>query len=148
MQSQHQRETTRNLDGAISMSSPVAGNAGDCCTNRTGRLLDTGITSGTTWGVWCSSTGASRSDFTLKEVGQLLRPHEAVAGSPARRGAGKVGELNSIVRLGQEKLQSIEEKVESLQWMKKQLRSVILDLKSRRGSVCPASKTGPRVHSA
>jgi MerR family transcriptional regulator, copper efflux regulator len=89
---------------------------------------------------WCQPLG-----FTLKEVRQLLQLHAAVARLPAGNRGTKPKELKSIVRMGEEKLASIEEKVRLLAGMKKQLRSVIQELRGRQGLICPASsKPGVR----
>jgi DNA-binding transcriptional MerR regulator len=84
---------------------------------------------------WCQPLG-----FTLKEVRQLLRLHAAVANLPAGHRTQKPRELESIVRMGEEKLASIEEKVKLLKGMEKQLRCVIQELRGRQGLVCPAAK--------
>jgi DNA-binding transcriptional MerR regulator len=89
---------------------------------------------------WCQPLG-----FTLKEVRQLLRLHTAVANLPKGRGSRKPSELESIVKMGQEKLASIEEKMRLLNRMGKQLQSVIQELQRRRVPVCPASKPRGRV---
>jgi DNA-binding transcriptional MerR regulator len=91
---------------------------------------------------WCQPLG-----FTLKEVRQLLRLHMAVANLPARRGGRRPSELESIVKMGEEKLASIEEKVKLLKKMRKQLRSVIQELQGWRVPVCPASNPRSRVRS-
>jgi DNA-binding transcriptional MerR regulator len=90
---------------------------------------------------WCQPLG-----FTLNEVRHLLRLHSAVASLPAGAGARKSRELESIVRMGEEKLASIDEKVKLLKGMEKQLRSLIQELRGRQGLVCPASK--PRGRSS
>lgn len=91
---------------------------------------------------WCQPLG-----FTLQEVRQLLRLHVAVASLPARRGGRQPSELESIVRMGEEKLASIETKMKLLKKMRMQLRSVIQELQVRRVPVCPASKPRSRVPS-
>jgi MerR family copper efflux transcriptional regulator len=84
---------------------------------------------------WCQPLG-----FTLKEVRQLLQLHTAVASLPAGRPGHKPRELESIVRMAEEKLASVEEKAKLLKKMGKQLRSVIQELQNRQAPVCPASK--------
>jgi DNA-binding transcriptional MerR regulator len=91
---------------------------------------------------WCQPLG-----FTLKEVRQLLRLHAAVAKLPARRRGAKPSELESIVRMGQEKLASIEQRVKLLKRMSEQLRTIIGELQGRQVPVCPASKSQGRVSS-
>jgi DNA-binding transcriptional MerR regulator len=89
---------------------------------------------------WCQPLG-----FTLKEVRQLLRLHTAVANLPKGRGGRKPSELESIVKMGEEKLASIEENMTLLKRMGKQLRSVIEELQRRQVPVCPAPKPRGRV---
>lgn len=91
---------------------------------------------------WCQPLG-----FTLKEVRQLLRLHAAVANLPAGRGARKPSEIESIVRMGKEKLANIEERVKLLKKMSRQLRAVIQELQNRQEPVCPASKPRSRTPS-
>jgi MerR family transcriptional regulator, mercuric resistance operon regulatory protein len=84
---------------------------------------------------WCQPLG-----FTLKEVKQLLQLHTTLTYLPAARIRRKSKELSSIVHMAEEKLASIEEKINSLRTMKKQVRSTIDELQGRQGPVCPASK--------
>jgi MerR family Zn(II)-responsive transcriptional regulator of zntA len=84
---------------------------------------------------WCQPLG-----FTLNEVRQLLRLHAAVAELPKGPGIRKPSEIVSIVRIGEEKLASIEQKVKLLKKMGRQLRAVIQELQGRQVPVCPASK--------
>lgn len=105
------------------------------------RIYDHGDLDSLVFIKWCQPLG-----FTLKEVQQLLHLHAAVAGSLARPRAGKPRELESIVRMGEEKLASIEEKVKRLKGMRKHLRMVIQELCGKQGLVCPASK--PRVRNS
>ena len=90
---------------------------------------------------WCQPLG-----FTLKEVRQLLQLHAVVASLPAKNGGKKPRELESIVRMGEEKLVSIDEKLKLLEGMKKHLRLVIQKLRGQQGLVCPASN--PRVRNS
>jgi MerR family transcriptional regulator, copper efflux regulator len=90
---------------------------------------------------WCQPLG-----FTLKEVRQLLQLHAAVANRPTGRGARKPSEIESIVRMGKDKLANIEERMKLLKKMGRQLQAVIQELQDRQEPVCPASK--PRSRSA
>jgi DNA-binding transcriptional MerR regulator len=105
------------------------------------RIYDRGDLDSLVFIKWCQPLG-----FTLNEVRQLLHLHEAVAGSLAGRRAGKPRELESMVRMGEEKLVSIEEKVKLLKGMGKHLRLIIQELRGQQGLVCPASK--PRVRNS
>jgi hypothetical protein len=76
-------------------------------------------------------------------VGIYIAGGSAVAAAACSNRKPK--ELESIVRMGEEKLVSIEDKVRLLTGMKKQLRSVIQELRGRQGWICPASsKPGVR----
>jgi DNA-binding transcriptional MerR regulator len=83
--------------------------------------------------------------FTLKEVSQLLQLHRAVASLPAARVGRDSNELQSIIRMAEEKLVNIAEKLKSLKSMGKQLTSVIKRLQEQPEPVCSASK--PRTRS-
>jgi DNA-binding transcriptional MerR regulator len=84
---------------------------------------------------WCQPLG-----FTLKEVKQLLQLHAALAHLPARQIRRRSGQLISIVRMAEEKLATIEQKIASLRAMKKQVASTIKQLQGGPDPVCPASK--------
>jgi MerR family transcriptional regulator, copper efflux regulator len=83
---------------------------------------------------WCQPLG-----FTLKEVRQLLQFHAVVASIPGRK-ARSMNNLESIVRMGEHKLASIDEKMKLLGRMRKQLRSMIQGLRTQRSPICPAAK--------
>src|SRR5579863_3940822 len=83
---------------------------------------------------WCQPMG-----FTLKELRELLRLHAAVANRAAAQPARGPKELASIVRIGQQKLASIEEKSRLLQEMQRQLRAMIAQLQTTQPPACPAS---------
>ena len=84
---------------------------------------------------WCQHLG-----FTLKEVRQLLELHLAVARLPLARSRRKPRELHSIVRMAEEKLVNIQEKMALLSDMRKQLLSMIEKLQAVPQPVCPASQ--------
>lgn len=84
---------------------------------------------------WCQPLG-----FTLKEVKQLLQLHAALAHLPASQIRRRSGQLISIVRMAEEKLATIEQKIASLRVMKKQVASTIEQLQGGPDPVCPASK--------
>jgi len=87
---------------------------------------------------------AQQLGFTLKEVKQLLQLHAAVANlSSAQIGRDPV-ELGSIVRMAEEKLSAVQEKMKRLKSMGKQLSATIDKLRSRPEPVCPASKPGAK----
>jgi DNA-binding transcriptional MerR regulator len=84
---------------------------------------------------------AQQLGFTLKEVKQLLQLHTAVANLPSVRLSHDPVELDSIVRMAQEKLAAVHEKIKLLKSMGKQLSSTIEKLSSRQEPVCPGSKS-------
>jgi len=85
---------------------------------------------------WCQHLG-----FTLKEVEQLLDLHVAVAKLSFARSSRRPRELQSIVRMTEEKLANIQEKIKLLKDMAKQLGSIIENLQAAPQPVCPASKS-------
>jgi len=88
---------------------------------------------------------AQQLGFTLKEVKQLLQLHSAVANLPSARTGRDPAEMDSIVRMAEEKLAAVKEKIKLLKSMGKQLSSTIQKLQSRPEPVCPAPK--PRAKS-
>jgi DNA-binding transcriptional MerR regulator len=86
---------------------------------------------------WCQPMG-----FTLKELGELLQLHAAVANRSAILGCRGPKELASIVRIGQQKLAIMEEKTRLLQKMRRQLRSMIVQLQKADLPTCPAAGYG------
>jgi len=88
---------------------------------------------------WCQRLG-----FTLKEVRQLLELHQAIAELPYVRGRRKQNALGSLIAMAREKLGDVEEKIEALKGMRKQLKSTIEHLRAEPGPVCPASRKSAR----
>src|SRR5580698_9342786 len=74
---------------------------------------------------WCQPMG-----FTLRELSELLQLHAAVANRSAAARMREPNDLASIVRIGQQKLASIEAKTRLLQKMRRQLRAMIVQLQS------------------
>jgi DNA-binding transcriptional MerR regulator len=86
---------------------------------------------------WCQPMG-----FTLRELSELLQLHTAVANRDAAARMSGTKEMASIVRIGQQKLASIEEKTRLLQKMRRQLRAMIVKLQGAQQPTCPASVQG------
>jgi len=86
---------------------------------------------------WCQPMG-----FTLRELSELLQLHVAVANRDADARMPGTKEMASIVRIGQQKLASIEEKTRLLQKMRRQLRAMIVKLQGAQQPTCPASGQG------
>lgn len=76
--------------------------------------------------------------FTLRELGELLQLHAAVANRGATPGRRGPKELASIVQMGQQKLAIMEEKSRLLRKMQRELRSMIFQLQSADLPTCPA----------
>jgi MerR family mercuric resistance operon transcriptional regulator len=87
---------------------------------------------------------AQQLGFTLKEAKQLLQLHTAVANLPSAPAGRDPVELDSIVRMAEEKPAAVEEKIKLLKSMGKQLSATIEKLRSRPEPVCPASKSRPK----
>ncbi len=77
--------------------------------------------------------------FTLDEIKQLIDLHRVVAAipKPLRR---KPGELRGIIAIGRERLEAIDEKMQSLQNMRRQLMSMLQQLESPVVVACPVSQ--------
>jgi DNA-binding transcriptional MerR regulator len=77
--------------------------------------------------------------FTLEEIKQLLDLHRAVAAMtfPLRH---KPSELHSIIALGRERLEVINQKVRTLRTMRRRLTSLLQQLEAPTVAACPASK--------
>ena len=84
---------------------------------------------------WCQKLG-----FTLKEARQLLVLHAAIAHVPVPKPSMKSPNLDSIVRIAEEKIADIEERQKALAAMKRQLNEAIQQLRRKTGPVCPAAK--------
>jgi len=84
---------------------------------------------------WCQRLG-----FTLKEVRQLMALHAAIAHVPSARRGKKSPDVNSIIRITQEKIADIDERLKALAGMKQELASAICQLQREAGPVCPADK--------
>jgi MerR family transcriptional regulator, mercuric resistance operon regulatory protein len=83
---------------------------------------------------------AQQLGFTLKEVKQLLQLHTAVTNLPSADTRRDPVELDSIIKMAEEKLAAVHEKIGLLKSMGKQLSSTIEKLRRRPEPVCPASK--------
>jgi DNA-binding transcriptional MerR regulator len=84
---------------------------------------------------WCQRLG-----FTLNEVRQLLELHRAIAKLPAARAGRSQRELRAIVAMAREKLADIQERIDALRTMRKQLSTTVKHLRAARRPVCPASR--------
>ncbi len=80
--------------------------------------------------------------FTLHEVGQLLELHRTLERSPVvlpRKRSSS--EPERLVQLARERLKAIEEKIEILSAMQKQLSKFLREYQSARRLACPAAKS-------
>jgi len=84
---------------------------------------------------WCQRLG-----FTLREVRQLMALHAAIAHAPSARLGIKSPYVNSIIRITQEKIADIDERLRALAGTKQELASAICQLQREAGPVCPADK--------
>ena len=82
--------------------------------------------------------------FTLIEIKQLVNLHQAVAAMafPLRR---KPSELRGIIEIGRERLDAINQKVQTLHTMRRQLASLLRKLESPTVATCPASASSRKV---
>jgi len=78
--------------------------------------------------------------FTLYEIGQLLELHQSLATSPLAVPRKKSSrESERLVLLARERLIAIEQKIEILNTMQKQLSGFLREYQSARKLVCPAA---------
>jgi DNA-binding transcriptional MerR regulator len=84
---------------------------------------------------WCQKLG-----FTLKEIRQLVQLHNAVVHLPSRGNGKNSNELRLIIRMAQDKIQAIEEKMNDLKSIQCQIIQALKELQRRSGPVCPASR--------
>ena len=90
---------------------------------------------------WCQQLG-----FTLKEIRQLLQLHSAVARSSDSGALRSSQDLQGIVKMAEEKLATVQEKIKALQAMERDISVTIRELQRRPAPVCPAAKSSmPRT---
>lgn len=84
--------------------------------------------------------------FSLGEIMQLLDLHRVVAAMPMPLHR-KPSELRGIIALGHERLEAIEQKLNTLQTMRRRLTSLLQQLESATVATCPASNSLRQVAS-
>ncbi len=82
--------------------------------------------------------------FTLVEIKQLVDLHQAVAAMPFPL-RSKPSELRGIIAIGRERLDAINQKVQTLHTMRRQLASLLRKLESPTVATCPASASSRKV---
>jgi DNA-binding transcriptional MerR regulator len=83
--------------------------------------------------------------FTLREVRQLIQLH-GVAMSSHQRPAISARSAQEIITIAQDRLGTIEEKMQELARIKAEMQRVILSLSSTASPRCPAAASGPERH--
>jgi|SRR5450755_1043123 MerR family copper efflux transcriptional regulator len=78
--------------------------------------------------------------FSLAEILQLLDLHRVVAAMPMPLHR-KPSELRGIIAIGHERLEAIEQKLHTLQTMRRRLTSLLQQLESATVATCPAAKS-------
>lgn len=79
--------------------------------------------------------------FTLHQIRQLLELHQSLATSPIAMSRKRPSrESERLVLLARERLAEIEQKIEILNGMQKQLSEFLREYQSARKLVCPAAK--------
>jgi DNA-binding transcriptional MerR regulator len=78
--------------------------------------------------------------FTLGEIMELLDLHRVVAAMPMPLHR-KPSELRGIIAIGHERLEAIEQKLHTLQTMRRRLTSLLQQLESASVAACPAMKS-------
>ena len=87
---------------------------------------------------WCQPLG-----FTLKEVGELVQLHTAVANLPSARKPTSAKELRRIIGMAEEKLAELQRKIKRLNLARRDLSFAIRKLQTPEPA-CPASLSSTR----
>ncbi|MGA9565438.1 MAG: MerR family transcriptional regulator [Candidatus Korobacteraceae bacterium] len=77
--------------------------------------------------------------FTLKEIGQLEQLHRAFPGA-ASVGKAKMAEVAKFLRMSQERLRTIDQKIAVLRTMRAELSRLAKELGKTKGLVCPVPR--------
>lgn len=77
--------------------------------------------------------------FTLKEIGQLVELHRVFPKSAAT-GKPKNAEVAKFLRMSEERLCTIDQKIEALRIMRADLSRLASELRKTKGLVCPATR--------
>lgn len=77
--------------------------------------------------------------FTLKEIGQLAELHRVFPRSVAS-GKPKSAEVTKFLRMSEERLRNIDEKIAALRAMRADLSRLANELRRTKGLVCPAGR--------
>jgi len=85
--------------------------------------------------------------FTLGEIRQLVELHHAVAAMPFPL-RHKPSQLRGIIAIGRERLDTINQKVQMLHTMRRQLAALLRKLESPTVATCPASNSSRKVLSS
>ncbi len=78
--------------------------------------------------------------FTLEEIQQLFHLHETMLATSRRTGK-KSNEVQAIVAMGRERLQTINRKIRTLHDMRRNLASVVKHLENANVATCPVAKS-------
>jgi len=82
--------------------------------------------------------------FSLTEIKQLLDLHAVLA---TMKPPFKGKEMNGILTIGRERLESINQKLRTLNGMRRQLTALVRQLEKVEVMTCPAAKSASRAHS-
>lgn len=77
--------------------------------------------------------------FTLAEIQELFELHEAMAAA-SRRTRRNSEEVQAIIAMGRERLQTINRKIQTLHDMRRNLAAVVKHLESANLATCPIGK--------
>lgn len=84
--------------------------------------------------------------FTLAEIKQLLDLHSVLAGMGAKSFRTRPSELQGIIEIGRERLLVINEKIKTLNTMRRELRGVLDRLEATTVVRCPAQPAAKTSH--
>jgi MerR family mercuric resistance operon transcriptional regulator len=82
--------------------------------------------------------------FTLEEILQLFRLHEATLAT-SRRTRKKSNQVQAIITMGRERLKTINRKIRTLHDMRRNLAAVVKHLERANIATCPVTKSPQRT---
>ena len=82
--------------------------------------------------------------FTLAEIQELFQLHEAMMAT-SRRARRSSDEVQAIIAMGRERLQTINRKIQTLHDMRRNLAVVVKHLESANLATCPIGKSAAKA---
>jgi MerR family copper efflux transcriptional regulator len=82
--------------------------------------------------------------FTLAEIQQLFQLHEAMMSTSGTKRRNS-GEVQTIIAMGRERLETINRKIRTLHDMRRNLAAVIAHLANTNVATCPIANAPPKT---